>query len=440
MEAEKRAEVERLRTAWVEVREQIWKVYHQALGGESGDKTAVQSDMADTVRPKVQELCNKDPHQLFQRLETGVRDIVVDIKLRLIELLQKQAKNPSLAQDFIQSLLESYERLCSAAQQVSPALIDLEMKHLNRFSFTWEVFNKHLYQCVIYADPMIQNNLPIFISQLRSLYPDKEHEAKYTELVRGYLDFDVEMEQVGAFWRHSDSLLKDFNNQQNELRKRQKMFREDLEKFKKTKLAEGPSKRSLDFASSDVEDPNCECDVCSEQRLTMMGEQLMKGSFEDTSATNSIVDFLSSLAGAAAGDTDPVKAAGPANQDTSTNGDTGTSNNPELTDSEAAAAAQLYKHLCKESFRGNGEKQSGTSPKQGLAALFPSLLTAEGLKPTANAKSTDKSTTLHGGSTASSSANQVSGTSTANLASSVAAELSQALSTALSLSVGQSSR
>ena len=36
-----------------------------------------------------------------------------------------------------------------------------------------------------------------------------------------------------------------------------------------------------------------------------MGEQLMKGSFEDTSATNSIVDFLSSLAGAAAGDTDP---------------------------------------------------------------------------------------------------------------------------------------
>ena len=46
---------------------------------------------------------------------------------------------------------------------------------------------------------------------------------------------------------------------------------------------------------------------------------------------------------------------------------------------------------------------------------------------------------LHGGSTTSSSANQVSGTSTANLASSVAAELSQALSTALSLSVGQSS-
>ena len=75
-----------------------------------------------------------------------------------------------------------------------------------------------------------------FFFQLRSLYPDKEHEAKYTELVRGYLDFDVEMEQIGAFWRHSESLLKEFNNQQNELRQKQKMFRQDLERFKRSKL------------------------------------------------------------------------------------------------------------------------------------------------------------------------------------------------------------
>ena len=79
------------------------------------------------------------------------------------------------------------------------------------------------------------------------MYPDKEHEAKYTELVRGYLDFDVEMEQVGAFWRHSETLLKDFNSQQNELRQKQKMFREDLERFKKYKQsgAAGPSSKML---------------------------------------------------------------------------------------------------------------------------------------------------------------------------------------------------
>ena len=53
---------------------------------------------------------------------------------------------------------------------------------------------------LVYSDPLIQNNLPIFISQLRALYPNKENEDKYTELVRGYLDFDVEMENVGVFW------------------------------------------------------------------------------------------------------------------------------------------------------------------------------------------------------------------------------------------------
>ena len=39
------------------------------------------------------------------------------------------------------------------------------------------------FQALVYCDPLIQNNLPIFISQLRALYPNKENEDKYTELV-----------------------------------------------------------------------------------------------------------------------------------------------------------------------------------------------------------------------------------------------------------------
>ena len=71
-----------------------------------------------------------------------------------------------------------------------------------------------------------------FLFQLRSLYPDKEHEAKYTELVREYLDFDVEMEHVGAFWSHSESQITQYNKEQNVLRAKQKMLKEDWEKFK----------------------------------------------------------------------------------------------------------------------------------------------------------------------------------------------------------------
>ncbi len=176
------------------------------LDGSWNDASVKRPDL-QTSKGRVHKLCWKDAHQLYQRLEAGVKEFVLGIKVDLIELLQKQSKNPSLAQDFIQALLSGYEKLCSAAREVSPALLSLEMEHLRRFSLTWEILNKHLYQSIIYSDPLIQNNLPIFISQLRSLYPDKEHEVRYTELVRGYLDFDVEMENINEFWKNSEKLI-----------------------------------------------------------------------------------------------------------------------------------------------------------------------------------------------------------------------------------------
>ena len=101
---------------------------------------------------------------------------------------------------------------------------------------------------LVYSDPLIQNNLPIFISQLRALYPNKENEDKYTELVRGYLDFDVEMENVGVFWSgtevvksasfflvnydHFDqALLLEYSLEQQKLREKQKMLKNDWERF-----------------------------------------------------------------------------------------------------------------------------------------------------------------------------------------------------------------
>ena len=54
--------------------------------------------------------------------------------------------------------------------------------------------------------------------QLRSLYPDKEHEVRYKELVRGYLDFDVEMENIGEVWKKSEELITEYNQQQARVR------------------------------------------------------------------------------------------------------------------------------------------------------------------------------------------------------------------------------
>ena len=67
----------------------------------STNRSDEKPDLA-VVKEKVHKLVWRDAHQLFLRLEAGVREFVLEIKLKLIELLQKQAKNPSLAQDFTQ--------------------------------------------------------------------------------------------------------------------------------------------------------------------------------------------------------------------------------------------------------------------------------------------------------------------------------------------------
>lgn len=229
--AEMAEETKKLQACWLELREDFKTVYRLTLEGAWGDSNRPKPSL-DRMTESVHKLVWRDPHQLYQRLESQLRDFVLELKGRLVELLQKQAKNPNLAQEFIQCLLGGHDKLCEAGKLVTPVLSDLEVNHLRRFSLTWELLSKHLYQLIVYTDPLIQNNLPIFISQLRALYPNKENEDKYTELVRGYLDFDVEMENVGVFWSGTEALLLEYSMEQQRLREKQRMLKSDWERFK----------------------------------------------------------------------------------------------------------------------------------------------------------------------------------------------------------------
>lgn len=92
-------ELQRLKETWSEVRSSVVHVY-QSMMSDEADKPDVSC-----LKEKVRQLLWRDPHQLFQRLESIVKDCVLEQKVRLIKLLKSQAKNPSLAQDFIQSEL-----------------------------------------------------------------------------------------------------------------------------------------------------------------------------------------------------------------------------------------------------------------------------------------------------------------------------------------------
>lgn len=82
-------------------------------------------------------LCEKDPFQLYQRLEQQAREYVLEMKVRLLKHLSTGPKapgptgavgatqGPPQAYQFISLLLEEYSALCQAARTISSFLLTL---------------------------------------------------------------------------------------------------------------------------------------------------------------------------------------------------------------------------------------------------------------------------------------------------------------------------
>nr|CAD7571010.1 unnamed protein product [Timema californicum] len=226
--SEQMKEMRFLQSYWMELRQYIRKVYRNAMEGRSSEEEHLED--AEKMTDLVHKLCVKDPHQLFQRLESQVQEFVIEAKVRQLELLHREKQTPEIAQIFLTGLLDGYEKLCLAAKQLMTLLHPLEKEHLQKFNLTWEVLNKHLYQSCVYTDPLVQNNLPVYIGQLRNLLPGKN--LVYSELVHHYLAFDDEMTLIGAMWRDIETLIHEYNQEQATMKAKQRMLREDWEMFK----------------------------------------------------------------------------------------------------------------------------------------------------------------------------------------------------------------
>lgn len=76
-------------------------------------------------------LCERDPYQLYQRLEQQAREYVLEMKVRLLKHLSLGFKvipsiqGPPQAHQFISLLLEEYSALCQAACTIGTFLITL---------------------------------------------------------------------------------------------------------------------------------------------------------------------------------------------------------------------------------------------------------------------------------------------------------------------------
>ena len=150
-------EESRMQLCWGELKEDLRNVFTLVMNGDWLNNRSPHPSLP-VMHEALLKLLLSNPHQLFEKLDIELRNVVIDIKSRLAALLSQQ-DNPKLPEMFLQNLLLGYERLCDSCKVLSPVIGSLEVNHLSNFSLTWELLSKHWYQLFVLEDTVIQDNI-----------------------------------------------------------------------------------------------------------------------------------------------------------------------------------------------------------------------------------------------------------------------------------------
>uniref|UniRef100_A0A3B5L8N3 FAM193 C-terminal domain-containing protein n=1 Tax=Xiphophorus couchianus TaxID=32473 RepID=A0A3B5L8N3_9TELE len=150
------------------------------------------------------------------------------------------AQGPPQAHQFVSLLLEEYNALCQAARTISSFLLTLENEHLQKFQVTWELHNKHLFENLVFSEPILQNCLPALIAQLKhgTASHDSYNEDMYRTLLERYQELQQELASVAAEWQECEKRIDDYVDEQVTLKTKQRMLKEDWEFFKQRRFIE----------------------------------------------------------------------------------------------------------------------------------------------------------------------------------------------------------
>ncbi|KAM9314344.1 protein FAM193A isoform 2-T2 [Pholidichthys leucotaenia] len=274
--AESERESQQLQNHWSEVRYLVRCIYRQTGTPLADDHDQPLERDKEGMKELVDRLCEKDPYQLYQRLEQQAREYVLEMKVRLLKHLSggsktagttgtvASAQGPPQAHQFISLLLEEYNALCQAARTISSFLHTLENEHLQKFQVTWELHNKHLFENLVFSEPILHSSLPALIAQLKhgTASHDSYSEDMYKTLLERYQQLQQDMEMVAAEWQECEKRIDDYvdeqllfkvegqnlTNQRTEphksliskstLKTKQRMLKEDWEFFKQRRFME----------------------------------------------------------------------------------------------------------------------------------------------------------------------------------------------------------
>uniref|UniRef100_A0A3Q1G5J2 Family with sequence similarity 193 member A n=1 Tax=Acanthochromis polyacanthus TaxID=80966 RepID=A0A3Q1G5J2_9TELE len=204
------------------------------------------------------------------------------------------AQGPPQAHQFISLLLEEYSALCQAARTISSFLLTLENEHLQKFQVTWELHNKHLFENLVFSEPILHSSLPALIAQLKhgTASHDSYNEDMYRTLLESYQQLQQEMASVAAEWQECEKRIDDYVDEQT-LKTKQRMLKEDWEFFKQRRFIEEqvPNSKKSSAGDNNFTDtmrmlssrlsipdcPNCNyrrrctCDDCSLSHILTCG-------------------------------------------------------------------------------------------------------------------------------------------------------------------------
>ncbi|KAK7878159.1 hypothetical protein WMY93_031205 [Mugilogobius chulae] len=203
--AESERESQQLQNHWSEVRYLVRCIYRQTGTSLADDHDQPLERDKDGMKELVDRLCEKDPYQLYQRLEQQAREGSVAL-----------SQGPPQAHQFISLLLEEYNALCQAARTISSFLLTLENEHLQKFQVTWELHNKHLFENLVFSEPILHSSLPALVSQLKhgTASHDSYSEDMYRALLERYQQLQQEMASVAAQWQECEKRIDDYVDEQ----------------------------------------------------------------------------------------------------------------------------------------------------------------------------------------------------------------------------------
>uniref|UniRef100_A0A8C3G6S5 Family with sequence similarity 193 member A n=1 Tax=Cyclopterus lumpus TaxID=8103 RepID=A0A8C3G6S5_CYCLU len=245
--AESERESQQLQNHWSEVRYLVRCIYRQTGTPLADDHDQPLERDKEGMKELVDRLCEKDPYQLYQRLEQQAREYVLEMKVRLLKHLSTGPKTtgpagtaalgPPQAYQFISLLLEEYNALCQAARTISSFLLTLENEHLQKFQVTWELHNKHLFENLVFSEPILHSNLPALVAQHGTASHDSYNEDMYRTLLESYHQLQREMASVATEWQECEKRIDDYVDEQT-LKTKQRMLKEDWEFFKQRRFIE----------------------------------------------------------------------------------------------------------------------------------------------------------------------------------------------------------